>query len=293
MSYIIDFAFSPPHLGPISDIDIFDSRLFSVEQEERMFFLPVFNWTVNPQSFFSTRTFNILSPSSAVLRRTESRVDQLFRQFLFSNLFDCLLGIEQGYSSFLFRRDMLEISADEYDEAGLPSLYEYDYRAAGAAGHDAAASGLQVIQPREREDRFQRYVAQSNTERLEEARTENKDGGNFLKSVLDDHISALPTLEAKEQYKEKISESDPELFVEVPKMAIEFLMKAKLPILESTTPHFFHNHLSDLRELKQKLGTGVSIDSEEARRLIGKIATNLMREADFSAAMEAAFKKFS
>lgn len=137
---------------------------------------------------------------------------------------------------------------------------------------------------------FQNYVEQTNRENLDNARVSNQDGGEFVMKVLTDHISKLSAND-KKLFKEKISDSDPELFVEVPKLTIQNLIESSSPLTTQNTPNFAHNHLKDLEELRKQFKKKPT--SPEVKNKVGAIATQLSRETDFIASLEYAFKGFA
>jgi hypothetical protein len=141
----------------------------------------------------------------------------------------------------------------------------------------------------EREDYFQRYVEESNNQRLDEARTANRDGVGFVKKVLDNHVSTLSPGD-KKKFLEKISESDPELFTEVPKMVVESLVATSDP-LTTIIPNFAQDHLRELEEIQEQKKQNPS-DFQKIRNKVGSLAIKLARETNFIAAMEGALKKF-
>lgn len=145
----------------------------------------------------------------------------------------------------------------------------------------------------EDDDLYTGLIEHENTEKLNEARENNKDGEDFLKTVLENHVAELSKSDG-EDFRAKITQFDPEIFVEVPKMAIEALINSDLPLTVQNTPRFIHSHLTELEALrKMHKKSKLALDSKEIKNGVGALATKLSRERDFTAALEGAIKKNS
>ncbi len=139
----------------------------------------------------------------------------------------------------------------------------------------------------EGEDLYGGYVQRQNEARHQQAQRTNQDGGAYLSSVIDQHVASLPEKEQKE-FKAKIEEADPELFIEVPRLAVKKALTSPAPLTKENTPNFMHKHIDKLEELRKKQK---QITAEEAWKQACEIATQLAREADCIASMQKAFEK--
>jgi hypothetical protein len=140
----------------------------------------------------------------------------------------------------------------------------------------------------ENEDLYGGIVQRTNDQRHEQAIRNNTDGANYLKSVISDHIQALPQKE-KAEFKTKIEESDPEVFIEIPRIAVKKAISSPAPLTVSNTPRFMHQHLDQLEQLRQKQK---QLSSENLWKQCCDIATHLAREADCIAGMQKALETF-
>jgi hypothetical protein len=136
---------------------------------------------------------------------------------------------------------------------------------------------------------YTNFVESTNNLRHETALQSNTDGGQYLKLVIDEHMQTLSDNERAE-FKNKIEESDPALFTEIPNLAVKKAISSTVPLTRKNTPLFMHDHLNQLEQLRK---TQKSLNAADLRKESGIIATKLQRETDCIASMQKALQSFS
>lgn len=139
------------------------------------------------------------------------------------------------------------------------------------------------------EDFYTNFVESTNNLRHETALQNNTDGGNYLKSVIDERMQTLSDDERVE-FKKKIEEIDEELFTVIPNLAVKKAISSTVPLTTNNTPNFMHNHLKQLEQLRQKQKSLIAAD---LMKECGRIATELQRETDCIASMQKALQSFT
>jgi hypothetical protein len=139
------------------------------------------------------------------------------------------------------------------------------------------------------EDLYSGVVQRTNDNRHQQALQKNTDGAGYLKSVINGHLQALPQNE-KDAFKKKIEESDPEIFLEIPRLAVKKAISSATALTKSNTPGFMHKHLDQLEQLRQKQS---KLAPNDLWKECCDIATHLSREADCIASMQKALESVS
>jgi hypothetical protein len=126
----------------------------------------------------------------------------------------------------------------------------------------------------------------------------NVDGEGYFKSVINEHLNSL-NQEDKAKFRQKVEESDPEVFVELPRMAVKKAIAMPQPLTQANTPKFMHAHLTELEELRKKhqaLRQNSANFQEKMKAIenrIGAIGTAFSRETDCIASMQRALETVS
>ena len=132
------------------------------------------------------------------------------------------------------------------------------------------------------------FVQIANDLRYGAAIQNNKDGEKYLKSVIDEHMQTLSDNE-RIDFKQKISEIDPELFTIIPHLVVRKAISSPVPLTGKNTPRFMHDHLVQLEKLRQKQKP---LNATELMKECGIIATSLQRKTDCIASMQKALQSF-
>lgn len=138
----------------------------------------------------------------------------------------------------------------------------------------------------ENEDLYSGVVQRDNDHRHEQAIQKNTDGASYLKSVIGDHLQTL-SQNQKDDFKKKVEESDPELFIEIPRLAVKKAISSATALTKNNTPCFMHAHLDQLEQLRQKQK---QLTSNQLWKDCCNIATSLARETDCIASMQKALE---
>jgi hypothetical protein len=139
------------------------------------------------------------------------------------------------------------------------------------------------------EDLYSGITQRANDQRHEKALRNNTDGGAYFKTVINDHIRSLPGNE-KAAFKLKVEESDPEVFLDLSRLAVKKAISSSVRLTKQNTPSFMHKHLDQLEELRKKRE---QLKEEELKKEIGEIAYPMTRETDCIASMQPALQAFS
>jgi hypothetical protein len=115
----------------------------------------------------------------------------------------------------------------------------------------------------------------------------NTDGGDYLKSVIDEHLQKLEKDE-KQEFETKVQERDPQLFISIPRWAVDKAISSSTPLTEENTPHFMHTNLDALENLRQEKTKLLSRDLENKSY---SIAFNLARQTDCIASIQRALQQ--
>ncbi len=150
--------------------------------------------------------------------------------------------------------------------------------------HDTQADLRRAYGISENEDLYGGIVQRANDNRHADAVKKNTDGGTYLKSVVEDHLQSLSDKD-KAEFKKKVGESDPEIFIEVPRLAVKKAISSTAALTKSNTPLFMHKHLDQLEQLRKKQN---QLQQQELWKQCCDIATSLARESDCIASMQKA-----
>ncbi|HSW72245.1 MAG TPA: hypothetical protein VLG44_02410, partial [Chlamydiales bacterium] len=101
----------------------------------------------------------------------------------------------------------------------------------------------------------------------ERARADNQDGGEFFKKIIE---------RQPQSFKEKVETGDAEIFVELPKLALE-------EALTSSLPHFMEKYRNDIELLRH-------LNGQERKNKFDAISTELMKDVDCISAMQNAIR---
>lgn len=141
----------------------------------------------------------------------------------------------------------------------------------------------------ENEDLYGGVVQRANAQRHEQALQNNVDGADYLKSVIGNHIQTLQS-DKRAEFKKKIEESDPEVFIEVPRLAVKRAISSPAPLTKNDIPHFMHKNLEQLEQLRNRQR---QLDAQVVWKQCCAIADRLSRETDCIASMQKAFQAFA
>ncbi len=150
--------------------------------------------------------------------------------------------------------------------------------------HDPQADLRRAYGISENEDLYGGIVQRTNENRHANAVKKNTDGGTYLKSVVENHLQSLSDKD-KAEFKKKVGESDPEIFIEVPRLAVKKAISSTTALTKSNTPLFMHKHLDQLEQLRKKQN---QLQQQELWKQCCDIATSLARESDCIASMQKA-----
>ena len=139
------------------------------------------------------------------------------------------------------------------------------------------------------QDFYTNFVELTNNLRHETALQSNTDGGQYLKSVIDEHMQTLSD-DDRVEFKKKMGEIDEELFTVIPHLAVKKAISSTVPLTRKNTPHFMHAHLKQLEQLRLKQK---SLTPADLMKECGRIATELQRETDCIVSMQKALQSFS
>lgn len=141
--------------------------------------------------------------------------------------------------------------------------------------------------------RYTESVHAHNTEQLNKARDDNKDGVAFLKAMFTEDAKSL-NLKEMGEYQEYLHSADPALFIEIPHRIVSKFVSSSVPLKEIKLPHFLERHLDSLETLRQQRiypMTGQALSNHHQIR--NGIATSLSKSRDFIAALEGATQGWS
>lgn len=130
-------------------------------------------------------------------------------------------------------------------------------------------------------------VQNANNRRHEQAMATNLDGGLYFTAVIDQHLNTLSTAE-KERFRELILDSDPAVFIELPKLAVKHVLQSSAPLTRENTPAFMHGHLTQLEALRLQRQNHAAVQNG-----IDTIATLLHRETACIVSMQKAMESFA
>jgi len=142
------------------------------------------------------------------------------------------------------------------------------------------------------DDLWTGIVESNNNQRFENAKRNNTDGKAYLKSVINDHKEKL-SADDKAAFSQQLEESDPDIFLKVPELAVKQAVTSSEAPTTQNTPAFLHQHLSKLNELHQQNAsnpTSLAQGSGDTWKGVGAIATGLARDPNFIGAMSQALE---
>lgn len=153
-----------------------------------------------------------------------------------------------------------------------------------SSGNDSSGNAS-----RRRLDYYGNYVEGQNDIRHEAAIQNNADDAIYLKSVIDEHLQALPEDE-KEAFKKKIAEIDPALFVIIPQLAVKKAISSSVPLTNKNTPFFMHTDTKLLNQLEELRKNPKKLSPDDLWKECGRIATLLSRQTDCIASIQQALQ---
>ncbi len=250
-----------PPMAPIIHSPLMDRMFFPMEPS---FADPFFGGDIFDDHFFMMPSLDLFSFDDRHTQLYDVTEDFAFLSAILS-LFSGAMVVSQGNYPHYYEMPQQQDSSFDPQEEMLRRQY-----------------GVQ-----EGQELWTGIVQNANNRRHEQARQTNLDGGPYFTSIIDQHLSTLSPAE-KERFSQLILDSDPEVCVELPKLAVKHAIQSSTPLTRENTPAFMHGHLSQLEALRLQRQNGANVQNG-----IGAVATALARETACIVSMQQAMGAFA